>query len=313
VKGRFIFASAALALSVAAAAAPHAKKAAPAKSADTAAQQLIRNCNAHKFETVVHAVVDGQPQQSKVTLCGKEGQTDADWIVTLKDAVAKVTANKQMDPAVRDQIVVALNAEIDRIQNPPALLPRKSAGTKSVLDTLSPLPPITQKPAEGSALPTLQQMQGTQAASLPPPRRTAPTASADQYASLPPLPAAPTAPTQVLAAGTAGFGPLLSRPRMSFSCYTPGEAPEGPCTGFTRDTLVIVHAGEDLPAATSVRFVRDGDPKADVDVAQLKKGRSVRFAVPTDVCRHAVGGRLELKIVRSGQEVGTEGPYNLNC
>jgi hypothetical protein len=99
---------------------------------------------------------------------------------------------------------------------------------------------------------------------------------------------------------------------MSFICFNPGEA-EGPCTGFNRYTLITVRAGEDLPADTSLRFVRDGDPQADVALAQLKKGKSVRFAVPADVCRHVVGGKLELRIVRSGQEVGSDGPYNLNC
>jgi hypothetical protein len=99
---------------------------------------------------------------------------------------------------------------------------------------------------------------------------------------------------------------------MSLSCYTPGEV-EGPCTDFGRDTLIIVHAAEDLPADTSLRFVRDGDPQADVQLARIKKGMSVRLAVPGDVCRHVVGGKLELRIVRAGQEVGTDGPYDLEC
>jgi hypothetical protein len=100
---------------------------------------------------------------------------------------------------------------------------------------------------------------------------------------------------------------------MTVSCETPGEAPDGPCTGFTRYTLLTVRAGEDLPANTSLRFVRDGEPQADVQLAQLKKGKSMRLAVPTDVCRHVAGGRLELRIVRSGQEVASDGPFNLNC
>jgi hypothetical protein len=117
----------------------------------------------------------------------------------------------------------------------------------------------------------------------------------------------------VLAGGASTSVAFLPRPKMSFSCFTPGEGADGPCTGFTRDTLITVRAGEDLPASTALRFVRDGDPKADVELAQLRKGKSVQLAMPTDVCRHAVGGRLELKIVRSGQEVATDGPYNLNC
>ena len=99
---------------------------------------------------------------------------------------------------------------------------------------------------------------------------------------------------------------------MSFICYDSGQA-EGPCTGFSRETVLTVRAGEDLPPGTSLRFVRDGEPQADVALAQLKKGRSMQLAVPADVCRHVVGGRLELRIVRAGQEVGSEGPFNLNC
>jgi hypothetical protein len=305
VTGRLIFAATALLVSVpVGAAAPAAKKAAPAPSSeDSAAAQLIRNCDAHKFETVVHEIVNGQPQQSKVKLCGKEGQTDADWLVTLKDAVSKVNSNKQMDAAVREQIIGALNAEIARIESPPPLLPGRVAAKKSVVDSLAPLPALPQSGAAESA-------------SLPPPRQFAQSRRDDEYAALPPLPTAPPPPPHVIAAGAGGAGAFaapLPRPRLSLSCYTPGEAPDGPCTGFTRDTLLTVQAGEDLPASTSLRFVRDGDPKADIDIAQLKKGKSVRFAVPTDVCRHAVGGKLELRIVRAGQEVGTEGPYNLSC
>lgn len=302
--GRMILAATVMgfALVAGAVAAPQARKSAPAAAApDAQAQQLIRNCNAHKFETVVHEVVDGQPQQSKVKLCGKERQTDAEWIGTLKDAVAKLNANKAMDAAVRDQIIAALNGEIARLQSPRAvaLVPPPTTGKTPTLDGLSPLPPLPQPKQANTGL-------------LPPPRQVTRAAPQDEYASLPPLPTAPPAPTHVLAGAGTSIA-LLPRPRMSFSCYTPGETPEGPCTGFTRDTLITVHAGEDLPAGTSLRFVRDGDPRADVSLAQLKKGRSVQLTVPTDVCLHAVGGRLELRIVRSGQEVGTDGPYNLNC
>jgi hypothetical protein len=301
VTGRIAATAAALALAlpIGAFAAP-AKDAAPAAStSDSQAAQILRNCDAHKFETVVHDVVDGHPQASNVKLCGKEGQSDADWIGTLKDAIAKLNANKDMPAPVRDQIVTALRTEILRIESATPLFPSASAGSNSAFSTLAPAPPLPQPKANESA-------------SLPPPRRIAPVARSDDYAVLPPMPTAPPPPVQVLS-GAAGVSlPLLPKPRMTLSCYTPGQA-DGPCTGFTRDTQVTVRAGEDLPAATSLRFVRDGDPKADVDLAQLKKGRSVRFDMPVDVCRHAVGGKLELRIVRSGQEVGSEGPYNLNC
>lgn len=302
ITGRFLLAATAVVLSLPAqASAPGSPKdAAPADSQDAAAAKLISNCDAHKFETVVHENVDGQPTQSTVKLCGKDGQSDADWIGTLKDAVTKVSANKGMDPAVRAQIVGALQAEITRLQTPIPLLPRQSASNNSVMDGFSPLP-------------SLSQPKAPETASLPPPRRVVSTTPLDdEYAALPPMPTAPPPPPHVLGAAVGASMPVLPKPRMTLTCLTPGQA-EGPCTGFTRDTMLTVSAGEDIPVGTSLRFVRDGDPRADVDLAQLKKGKSLHFNVPTDVCRHAVGGRLELRIVRSGQEVGSEGPYNLSC
>jgi hypothetical protein len=315
VSGRIILAAtvAALALTAAAGAAPRAgKPAPPAKAPNSEAAKLVQSCDAHKFETVVHEVVDGQPHQSRVKLCGKEGQSDADWLVTLRDAVAKVSGNAEMAKPVRDQIVAALNAEINRLEHPVnPLLPRRKSAEKSILDDLSPLPALRQgEQAQASPLPQASQAP---AGPLPPPRQVARTAPREDYAALPPLPTAPPAPVHVLAGGISGTVPMLPKPRMSLTCYTPGETNDGPCTGFTRQTLVTVRAQEDLPAGTSLRFVRDGDPKADVELAQLKKGKAMQFAVPGDVCRHVVGGRLELRIVRSGQEVDSDGPFNLNC
>ena len=284
-----------------------AKKASSATAAppDTKAQQLIQNCDAHKFETTVKEVVDGQPQQSKVKLCGKEGQSDADWVGTLKDAVDKLDANKEMAAEVRDQIVKALKTEISRLelQGAKTAFTSTAPGAKSsALDEIAALPPLPEpKPQVVASVPP------------PPTRQITPPAPMRDYAALPPLPTANVPPPHVLAGGASTSVAFLPRPKMSFSCFTPGEGADGPCTGFTRDTLITVRAGEDLPASTALRFVRDGDPKADIELTQLRKGKSVQLAMPTDVCKHAVGGRLELKIVRSGQEVGTDGPYNLNC
>lgn len=300
--GRIALTAAALALPLPMAvwAAPVKNVAPPVAAPDSQAEQLLRNCDAHKFETVVHEVVDGHPQQSKVKLCGKEGQSDAEWIGTLKDAIAKLNSNKDMPGPVRDQIVAALRSEISRLESPLSLLPSQSAASKSPLDGLTAVSPPGQP----------KELAG---GSLPPPRQTAPAAPFEGYSALPPLPTAPVAPAHVLAGsvGTSSL-PLLPRPRMTLTCYTPGEA-EGPCGALTRDTFLTVHAGEDMPPGTRLSFVRDGDPKADIDLAQLKKGKSARFSIPSEVCRHAVGGRLELRIVRSGQEVGSEGPYNLAC
>ncbi|HEX3676917.1 MAG TPA: hypothetical protein VHU79_05960 [Sphingomicrobium sp.] len=288
-----------LGLAFAASAAPAKKQVPAANPPSVRAEQLMQNCAAHKFETVVKTVVDGQPEQSKVKLCGKEGQSEAEWIGTLKDAVTKLDANQDMPEPERNQIVAALDSEIARLEiHGAATLTSPSASKTTALDGISPLPPLPQS--------------GQFEASSRAPHETPPAIPRRDYAELPPLPTAPVAPTHVLIGGVSASTPLLPRPKMRLSCYNPGGT-EGPCTGFTRYTLITVQAGEDLPPDTSLRFVRDGDPRADVQLAQVKKGRSMRFAMPGDVCRHAVGGELELRIVRAGQEVGTDGPYDLEC
>lgn len=318
VKGRIIFASTAIALLGAAAAGAPARKPAARDAGDN--NQLMQSCDAHKFETVVQEMVDGQPHQSKVKLCGKEGQSDADWIRTLKDAVAKLDSNEQMPKAVRNQIVTALNREIMRLSAP--VSPHGSADETfggvpvAALGTLSTKPKSVPQATSGegySSLPPVFGDAGAAGGALPPPRQAAPQAAPSDYAALPPLPAAPPPPIHVLAGAGSTMAAALPMPRMTFSCFSPGENIGGPCTGFTRDTLLTIRADEDLPAGTSLRFVRDGDPKIDVALAQLKRGKSMQLAVPADVCRHVVGGKLELRIVRAGQEVGSDGPYNLDC
>ena len=271
-------------------------------------QKLLENCDAHKFETVIEMTVAGQTKRSRVKLCGTEGQSDAAWVGTLKDAVMKTEANLQMPPAVRQQIVTALNAEISRLNGGSAVLPppRRSSRT-SALDDLAALPPLPEpKPAET-------------AAALPPPRMIAPKSSSRDYATLPPMPTAPTAPTRVLTGSLGASLVALPKPRMQLICFVPGET-DGPCTGFTRDTTLTVRADEDLPPGTSLRFVRNGDARADVELAQLRKGKTQRFALPPEVCAHVVGATLEIRVVRSvpaagpsGQEVGKDGPYDLRC
>ena len=259
------------------------KDTAPADAPSAEMQKLLQNCDARKFETVIDVTVDGKPRKSKVKLCGTAGQSDADWIKTLKEAVDKTAANQKMPPAMRDQVIRALNGEIGRLTG---LLPKASGA----------------------------------APALPPPRRPAQNTLARDYGSLPPLPSTPPPPTRVLASAGVNV-PMLSRPRLSMTCFAPGDlAGDGPCFGFERDTLLIVKAGEDLPAGTSLRFVRNGDRQADVELAQLKRGKSMRVSLPSEVCKGVVGGRLEIRIVRSapavgptGQEVGREGPYNLRC
>src|SRR5512139_2972992 len=83
---------------------------------DPEALKLVTDCNARKFETVVEREENGERQSSKVKLCGKQGQTDAEWVATLKDAESKIAANPRMQQSSKDQLSAALKAEIARLE-----------------------------------------------------------------------------------------------------------------------------------------------------------------------------------------------------
>jgi len=262
------------------------KKTQPAKGAQQPAEpmkKLLQDCDAHKFEAVIEATVDGQPHRSRMKLCGTEGQTDAEWLGTLKDALAKVVAAKSMPDPVKVQISAKLKGEIDR------LTMLADGGIK--------VPPTSF--------------------ALKRPTKPADAPLSRDYAALPPLQTTPTvAPPRLL---TSVDGPALPRPRISMSCYSPGDLTgDGPCAAFDRFTMLTVRAGEAIPAGTSLRFVRDGEQRSELSIAGLARGKSIRLALPPEVCSHVAGGSLEIQVVRgapnaAAQVVGTEGPFNLRC
>jgi hypothetical protein len=296
---------------LAAPAAAATKQKSPADSPPPQLQKLLENCDAHKFETIIEVPTGALTKKSRLRLCGTEGQSDADWVRTLEDAVKKTEANAQMPKTVRDQIVAALNGEIARLgvsgSGLTGLSAPRAASKTPALDGISALPPLPEP------------KQAEPVAALPPPPMIAPSSPSQEYAALPPLPTTVTAPTHVLPGATALL-PALPRPRMQFICYNPGDVGEGPCAEFARDTMLTVRADEDLPSGTSLRFVRNGDARADVELAQLRKGKTQQFVLPPEVCSHVSSASLEIRIVRavkaagpSGQEVGKDGPYNLRC
>jgi hypothetical protein len=287
---------AATALAIGVLAAPPAKP--PPDPPASQLKQLMDTCDAHKFETIVDTTLDGKPHKSRVRLCGKEGQSDADWIGTLKDAIAKLRANKEMDLPVRDQIITAIETEIDRLdpngpprgtlaQGPPAAVPR--------LDL-----PLETASGEASAPPL-----------------------APEYSSLPPLPTTPPPPPRVLTpamtGGVAGTStsirvPTGPAPKLSFACFSPGDiGGAGPCTEFDRETMLTVSAHSDVGKGVALRFLRNGEQRAEVDLTQLRPGKSLRIALPRQVCQGVGDGRLDLQVVEDGAEVKSDGPYALRC
>lgn len=275
-----------LALIVAAAAAGAAPGKRPAVPVEptSPAPPRVQNCGAHSFETTIQVIgADGLLKQSKVHMCGTAGQSDADWIKTLQDAVTKTAANPGIPAAAKEQIVAAVNAEIARLSMPPAL--RLPSG-----------PDITKLPKAAES----------NSSTVPLSR---------DYDSLPPLPTASSvAPPRVLGPDSI-YGPTL---RLTLRCAMVGDEDRpSECDSIDRDTVIVLRADEAFPNGLNVRFVRNGDSRAETALRAMQPGQTASLRLPPAVCRGVVRSKVEIQAVSasapSGSPAGTIGEYDLRC
>jgi hypothetical protein len=263
----------------------------PSPSARGADAAMIANCNARMVEIPVTVIAKGVPKETKVKICGKVGQTQADWERTLQDALNKVSADGRMSPSIKDQIITGLKFEIAKLpataKTVPPPQPQSQPGTlvaPSVATQLAPKPPVDTGRAE--------------------------------YSALPPMPA--PLPAVSVAALAASAPPPLPAPKLTFRCLsTESVAGEGPCDMLERGMMVTVRADEDIAAGTSLRFLRRGENRAEIDLATLRRGQSQQFSLPARVCQGVTGSRVEIQVVRAAgsknQVVDSRGPYELRC
>ena len=262
-------------------------------------EKLLENCDAHKFETTIESTVDGQPHRSKVKMCGTEGQSDADWIGTLRDAITKLQANEEMPSSTRDQIVSAIAAEIARLNG---------AGATSSNDSLPPGRPTSKS---GEPLSNDYTLLPPLRTTTPPPPRVLPPAAEAALAGSPS--AAAPAPVTAPAAPPAAPKPAIANPRLSFSCISPDYPGGGPCVTLSRDTVLTVKSPAAVTDALSLRFVRQGDTRAEIALGALRKGQSVRLSLPQAVCSGVVTSELVMQVIGQGQVLDRQGPYLLRC
>lgn len=308
---RLLFLSIALAAAVPAFAQEQAEPAGSEQPTGDAAapklKTLLQDCDAHKFETTVQSVVDGKPHASRVKMCGVEGQTDAEWVGTLKDAVAKLEANSEMAASTRDQIISAVKAEIARLESetstpvPTAHLPesRPVVSMNPLTSDYSILPPLPNNPP-----PTAHVLPPAEEAAevADPLARVVPTDDAKpvETAVAPPLVQSPP----VKAAG---------KPPLIFSCINAEYPGGGQCISFTRDTVLRVRAQEDVPAGLSLRFIRGGEERGAIDLGAIRNRKSINYRLPSELCRGVSSAEVQVDIVRNGQRVDRRGPYLLHC
>lgn len=247
------------------------------------AKALAQNCDAHHFETTIELTgPDGKRKQSKVKMCGTEGQSDADWIRTLQDAVKKTSLSVQMPQAAREQIIAAVSAEIERLKHPGLALP--SGGDISKL--------AKKAPARTEEVPLSRD-----------------------YGSLGVLPVATNVePPHVLGPGAV----IAPAPRLTLRCALAGDEDRASaCETIDRDTVMVVRADDAYPHGVEVRFVRHGDQRAELDLPALKQGQRATLRLPPAVCAGVVRSRVEIQALGANSPTGTPagsiGEYDLRC
>lgn len=77
---------------------------------------VMAQCDAHKFETSAVVGEGASKRVTKLKLCAKAGESDAQWVVTLRQALDRLQGMDQIAPASRAQIADQLKAEIAKLE-----------------------------------------------------------------------------------------------------------------------------------------------------------------------------------------------------
>ena len=253
------------------------------------AEARLANCGTRRFESIAEFEIDGKSKRSRLELCAKDTDTQADWIATLERNEAQIKAQAQLPESARFKLLSDLRAEIERLKG------------------ASQLAPITGTPA--LALPKMPVVARS---------------SDFEVAALPPLPAPkPAGPATSGSSSMARTGaappaaPRGIRPRLSVKCAVPGGNPMS-CDYLSLDDLFILEAEENLasPLTLTFRRIKSGDI-ATVGIRRLAKGDVSNIKVPAVMCKGVVKTTFDVQV--SGRGTGTMpyvdtlGPFKKAC
>ena len=104
----------------------------------------------------------------------------------------------------------------------------------------------------------------------------------------------------------------LVKPNLVITCGVPPER-FGGCAQLDRDSQLLLIARDDLPTGTSLRFLRGGSQRAELDVGQLKKGASTVQKLPAKLCSGVMRAKLQVQVLNQGRVAETLGPWYLSC
>ncbi|MEO6199301.1 MAG: hypothetical protein ABIO68_05130 [Sphingomicrobium sp.] len=272
-----------------------AAQAAPASAAPPggALRDLLEDCSAHRFEAVVSATVDSAIKRTRIKLCGTKGQSESEWILTLQDSADKIAANQAIAAPLRAEMVKSLDREIANRKLLGAA-PAANAAANSAF-TLKPRP-VAPRGARDNGTPAYTSLPP-----LPPPVSVA--EAAREIAAKPYIPPPP-----------------ITRPDLKFGCFSATNVGEAECNEFDRFIIMVITARSAVSPGASLRFLRDGDNRAEIALGAMKKGQKLRLALPAEVCKGVNGGSLGIetwvlpRVAKAQPQLAdTQGPYTLRC
>ena len=224
-----------------------------------------------------------------------QGQSDADWIATLEDAVAKVESNSTMPELTRNQIVTAIKAEVARLQgkgpspaDAEALPGARSADPATLANDLRA--PATSEDGPGAN----------------PSASAAGRGSADHHAAIPSTAAAAGKGSSRRPLSPRRAAPLPAKPKLSLSCISTISGACGVRHDHPRHVL-NVRAGKPCPlecASLPPPWPGEGRAGSRGDA----QGPFAPFSLPRDLCAGVVSGEVEIGWCATGSIVERQGP-----
>ncbi len=264
--------------------------------------QLIAQCAGHKFETYVHVDAAGQ-RAKRVRLCANPGASDAEWVQTLKSAIAQIEL-QPFPAAAKAQLESELRAEIAKFER----------GAVAAAMPEAKVPATPQAPSGGLQLDP-RDVRGIER-------------PADRFevSTLPSLDRPVTSATaSIPSGGTVASGALSSTPapaplttmRARVTCLAPGERGKGMTCDYLRgNTVMLLRAQSGMEKGARLRFLRRGEERGEILLSGLADGQATRIKLPAEVCRGVSSTKVELQLLPTdsrGRVAGTVGSFGVRC
>ncbi len=263
-------------------------------------QQLMAECSGHKFETYVHVDAAGK-RAKRVRLCANPGASDAEWVQTLKSAIAQIEV-QPFPAAAKVQLESELRAEIAKVEK------ASSARATAAKPPSAPSGGLMLDPREVRS--AERPADRFEVSTLP---------SLDRPVTKAPAPV-PAGGATVAAAGTASASSApvpLTTMRARATCLAPGERGNGMTCDYLREnTVILLRAQSGMEKGARLRFLRRGEDRGEILLTGLADGQATRVKLPIEVCRGVSSTKVELQLLPTdsrGRVAGTIGTFGVRC